>query len=1180
MLATRARGGVSLWIAVALAVLLNLPSSALVLAAAPAAGTITPTGAPVTWDGEGLVPTDTDEFALTVGGTTGDWVGKQVRISLTWVSPSTDYDLKVHKGTSADPVARESGQGVTTAESVIIAPSESGVGLYTVVAEYFAATAADQYHGEARVETAPPFVPPPAGGGNPRYQNYVAPPELGNGAGEPTLGVNTQTGNVMYIAGLQTLRTSFDDCSSPARNSWADVTAPNTSLASLDPILWTSPAFNNGGTPTCRTFVSQLAVKSSNLAYTDNDGDLWVPSQGSGVNSGVDHQMIGGGPFAAPLTRDPNGALFPWAVYYCAQDIADANCALSLDGGQTFGPAIPIYTADECGGLHGHLKVAPNDGTAYVPNKRCPGFGDRQAVVVSVDNGVNWDVKPVTDSTFGRWDPSVDIGATGRLYFGYSNALGHAMASVSSDHGDTWSPSVDVGAAFGIQDIAFPAVIAGDNDRAAFAFLGTTSAAGDQANAIWHLFIATTFNGGGSWTTVDATPNDPVQRGTICSSGLGCGNDRNMLDFMDATVDAAGRVLVGYADGCIDACVLAPPNSFSAKATIARQSGGKRLFGAFDPIEPAAPAAPNVQASRDATTVHLTWAEPDNGGSPITGYNVYRSTAQDTGFALLGSTTTPKFDDDTAVAATEYFYRVRAVNGIGEGAFCVIQVAAGSSVVESPCDGAGLTILEDPAGDSLTTSKQDARSLSIAEPYFSDGSDKVVFTLKIEDLSAPLPPSTTYPVDFYNSVDPAATGRFVAMVTDATGAATFKYGTSVRAGDGTYGARTTVGDLDAGSAFQANGTITLIASASKIGNPGVGATLSEFLTRIQTTVITPDNMPDTFHGLGTYTRVGNASCRPNNAPTALLTATPLAGEAPLAVSFDATGSSDRDGDAITEFRYNFGDGTPVLVTNDPTVQHTYADPGEYRAILTVRDARNLVSANESFQDIEVEGTPGPEPSLRINNVKKLEGDSGHTAFVFTVTRTGDTDESSAVRYHTEAGTGTVPEDFVAINNATLSFGPGATSRTLTVQVVGDGKRDADDKFYVVLTNPTNATIADDRGKGTIINDDPFLNISNVTIDEPASGTVVARFKVTLSYATTKRISVHFRTRNGTAKAGTDYTAVTNGVLTFAPGQTVKYAQVVIKFNAPQEPNERFYVDLFSVTNAFVRDGSARGLIRD
>jgi hypothetical protein len=74
--------------------------------------------------------------------------------------------------------------------------------------------------------------------------------------------------------------------------------------------------------------------------------------------------------------------------------------------------------------------------------------------------------------------------------------------------------------------------------------------------------------------------------------------------------------------------------------------------------------------------------------------------------------------------------------------------------------------------------------------------------------------------------------------------------------------------------------------------------------------------------------------------------------------------------------------------------------------------------------------------------------------------------------------------------------------------------------------------------------------------------------------------VHFRTRNGTAKAGSDYTAVTNGVLTFAPGQTVKYAQIVIKFNAPQEPNERFYVDLFSVTNAFVRDGSARGLIRD
>ena len=51
----------------------------------------------------------------------------------------------------------------------------------------------------------------------------------------------------------------------------------------------------------------------------------------------------------------------------------------------TFGPAVPIYT-DQCGGLHGHVKVAP-DGTVYVPNRGC---GGTQGGVVSEDNGITW----------------------------------------------------------------------------------------------------------------------------------------------------------------------------------------------------------------------------------------------------------------------------------------------------------------------------------------------------------------------------------------------------------------------------------------------------------------------------------------------------------------------------------------------------------------------------------------------------------------------------------------------------------------------------------------------------------------------------------------------------------------------------------------------------------------------
>ena len=115
-------------------------------------------------------------------------------------------------------------------------------------------------------------------------------------------------------------------------------------------------------------------------------------------------------------------------------------------------------------------------------------------------------------------------------------------------------------------------------------FLGTTAAGNDQSASfagVWHLYVAATYDGGATWTTIDATPSDPVQRGCIWLGG-GSNTCRNLLDFMDVTVDAIGRVDVGYADGCTTTCVSGGMNTHSAVATIARQSGGTGLFAAYD----------------------------------------------------------------------------------------------------------------------------------------------------------------------------------------------------------------------------------------------------------------------------------------------------------------------------------------------------------------------------------------------------------------------------------------------------------------------------------------------------------------------------------------------------------------------------------------------------------------------
>lgn len=843
-----------------------------------------------------------DTFTLNVGGTAADWSGKLIRIKIEWLLPITDYDLYIHKDSNSGPLVANSGRGATsptdplTWEDTTIDPAVSGTGVYTVRAVYYLATAADQYRGSATIENKPvsPPPPPPSNEAAPRYQNYQAPAELGNSAGEPTIGVNWDSGNAMFIASLQTLRVKWDDSVSPASSTWEDVSAPTTSLLSLDPILFTDS--DAGASRTNRTFVSQLLGKASAMAYTDDDGATWNISQGSGINSGVDHQTIGGGPYAknvdgslkggAVRLPGPNGQIYPNAVYYASQDIGLAEIARSDNGGFTFGVAIPMWNLTQCNGLHGHIKVAP-DGTVYVPNKSC---GGKQGVAVSEDNGLTWNIRTVEGSTSGDTDPSVGIGADGTVYFGYSDGDGHARVAVSHNRGVTWEHVQDVGAALGVQNSVFPAVVGGDANRAAFFFLGsTTPGANGRATDLtfpgtWYGYIATTYDGGVTWVTANATPDDPVQRGVVCTEGTTCpSGTRNLLDFNDVTVDKQGRVLAAYADGCTSAdCIRGVDrngdgkidsldNDGTDKATIIRQTGGKRLFAAFDPATNTTPAAPMLVATRDGDAVNLAWSIPDDGGAPLTGYRLYRGIEGGSESLLGNFGIEVNSHTDNDAAGANYYYRVTAANANGEGASSphVIPVST-----ETACTGLGVTIMSDPAGDALDQLAQhDIRSLHIAEPFSADGSQRLVFTLKMADLADPLTPNTQWRVYF---TGPNNTGYFVDMRTDVLGAVTFKYGTYIHNADNTAGTATTVGNLDAGSKYDVTAdTITLVVAPSKIGNPAAGGRLSRMFVRVPVVAVVPDNAnygtPSSAVG---YTLIGNAACQARPAaPSALAVVT-------------------------------------------------------------------------------------------------------------------------------------------------------------------------------------------------------------------------------------------------------------------------------------------------------------------
>jgi len=593
----------------------------MVQAASPTSGSVNPTvGSSTTWNGTspgGASPegettcvenVNCETFTLTVAE--GDWTGKFVKVQINWLSVATDYDLYLHKDSATGPEIDRSAEGTSISETVEIDPSVTGTGIYAVRVVYWAAAGtADQYRGAATVESkaaaGPAPTPPTVSTATaPNYDNFVPPSTLGQRAGEPTIGLNWATGKAMFIASLQTLRVTFNDAVSPVTATWENKSAPNTSVTSFDPILFTDSATN-------RTFVSQLLPsKASLMSFTDDDGNNWTPSQGSGLNSGVDHQTVGGGRYARNADGSFKGVVvrnpaisYPNAVYYASQDIGLAEIARSDDGGLTFGVAVPMYDLTQCGGLHGHIKVAP-DGTVYVPNKGC---GGQQAVAVSEDNGLTWTIRKIPGSKSGRTDPSVGIGSDGTIYVGYANGDGTPRIAVSHDRGRTFENDVNVGFYQGIKNTVFPAVTAGDPDRAAFFFLGTTTAGSaatgtDQTspyvNAVWYGFISTTYDGGRTWVTVNATPNDPVQRGVVCTNGTTCpSGTRNLLDFNDMEVDKQGRAVAGLADGCItDACKQGVDkngdgqfntrfdNDGARRALIIRQSSGLGLFRAYDPV--------------------------------------------------------------------------------------------------------------------------------------------------------------------------------------------------------------------------------------------------------------------------------------------------------------------------------------------------------------------------------------------------------------------------------------------------------------------------------------------------------------------------------------------------------------------------------------------------------------------
>jgi len=221
--------------------------------------------------------------------------------------------------------------------------------------------------------------------------------------------------------------------------------------------------------------------------------------------------------------------------------------------------------------------------------------------------------------------------------------------------------------------------------------------------------------------------------------------------------------------------------------------------------------------------------------------------------------------------------------------------------------------------------------------------------------------------------------------------------------------------------------------------------------------------------------------------------------------------------------------------------------------------------------------PPPPPLLRIGHAMVTEENVGTADARFTVTLSAASDRDVTFRYATADGTATAGVDYAAASGL-VTIPAGQTSATIAVAVHGDRIFESSESFSVLLTEPTDAVIAEGWAFATIVDDEPSISVGDARLTEGNSGVTYATFTVSLSLAYDEPVSVDFATADGTATAGGDYQAAA-GTLTFAAGETTKTVRIAVFGDTLIENDEYFSLDLGGPSgNAFIADGRAHGTI--
>ena len=331
-------------------------------------------------------------------------------------------------------------------------------------------------------------------------------------------------------------------------------------------------------------------------------------------------------------------------------------------------------------------------------------------------------------------------------------------------------------------------------------------------------------------------------------------------------------------------------------------------------------------------------------------------------------------------------------------------------------------------------------------------------------------------------------------------------------------------------------------------------------------------------GVGTITDEGLPGLSIADAPTVA-----EAGDAVFPVTLNPASSQ------VVTVAYATQDGTAVADSDYTATSGTLRfEPGETIQniqVATLRDA--IAEPSESFT-VELSDPVGTAitnstgvgtiaadamPALSITDAPTV-AEAGDA--VFPVTLNPASSQVVTVAYATQDGTAVADSDYTA-TSGTLRFEPGETIQNIQVATLRDAIAEPSESFTVELSDPVGTAITNSTGVGTIAADAmPALSITDAVPVAEGGG---ATFMVSLSPASSELVTVAYATQDGTAVAGSDYTAA-SGTLQFDPGMTSHTIRVAVLNDTAVEPTETFAVELSDPVRATLADGTGVGTITD